>query len=346
MAGRNSLTHEKEITSEVLECLDDGTLNPEAVGFSRRPLHRCNLKGSWGRKKRWDYWCVTSREGALSITYADIDYIGLATVSFLDFETKEFTEKVAVVPLARGFSQPETVAGSDVVFNGSGLHFGIHEEKERARVVVSFKKLGGPHVEAELEIDRPATHETLNVLVPWSDTRFQFTSKKNTLPTRGHVTVGKRRYEFGAANDSFATLDFGRGKWPRKTTWNWGSASGHSGEDVIGLQFGGKWTDGTGVTESGLVINGKLSKIGEAIEWTYNTRDYREPWLLKSRESRAVDLVFDPFYERTMKLPLGSWGAEVHQCFGRYSGRITDEEGQEYEIEDIIGWAEEMRASW
>ena len=177
MVGRNSLTHEKEITSEVLECLEDGTLNPEAVGFSRHPLHRCNLKGSWGRKKRWDYWCVTSREGALSITYADIDYIGLATVSFLDFETKEFTEKVAIVTLARGFSQPETVAGSDVVFNGSGLHFGVHEEQERARVVVCFKKLGGPHVEAELEVDRPATHETLNVLVPWSDTRFQFSRR-------------------------------------------------------------------------------------------------------------------------------------------------------------------------
>lgn len=344
--ARNSLTHETEITEEVLECNADGTLNREAIGFSRRPLHRCNLSGSWGRKKRWDYWCVTSEEGAFSLTYADIDYLGLVTASFLDFATGDFTEKATIVPLARGFSQPETVGGADVVYNGSGLHFGIHEEHGRTRLVVNCKKFLGVRLHGEIEIDRPRDHETLNVLVPWSDTRFQFTSKQNTLPARGEIRVSDKRYEFGKHNQSFATLDYGRGKWPRKTTWNWGSASGLCGENVIGLQFGGKWTDGTGVTESGLVINGRLSKIGEAIEWDYDTSDYKKPWRLRARQTGCVDLTFTPFYERTMEVPLGVLGAGVHQCFGRYSGDIRDENGNHFKIRDLIGWAEEMRASW
>lgn len=52
-------THEHEITEPVDLCLPDGSLNPAAVGWSRKPLHRANLRG-WGRTKRWEYWCVTT----------------------------------------------------------------------------------------------------------------------------------------------------------------------------------------------------------------------------------------------------------------------------------------------
>ncbi|GAA3097385.1 DUF2804 family protein [Nonomuraea salmonea] len=49
------VTHEREITAAVDLCLPDGRLDPRAVGWTRRPLHRANLRG-WGRTKRWEYW--------------------------------------------------------------------------------------------------------------------------------------------------------------------------------------------------------------------------------------------------------------------------------------------------
>ncbi|MEV5398578.1 hypothetical protein AB0N26_20700 [Streptomyces cellulosae] len=39
------MTAEREITSPVDLCLPDGRLNPAAVGWTRRPLHRANLRG-------------------------------------------------------------------------------------------------------------------------------------------------------------------------------------------------------------------------------------------------------------------------------------------------------------
>ena len=57
------MTHEPEITQPVDLCTPDGTLNPEALGWSRRPLHRANLTGFPGRNKRWDYWAVLAGEG-------------------------------------------------------------------------------------------------------------------------------------------------------------------------------------------------------------------------------------------------------------------------------------------
>ena len=44
-----------EISTPVDLCTVRGRLNRAAVGWTRRPLHRPNLRG-WGRTKRWEYW--------------------------------------------------------------------------------------------------------------------------------------------------------------------------------------------------------------------------------------------------------------------------------------------------
>ena len=36
---------------------------------------------------------------------------------------------------------------------------------------------------------------------------------------------------------------------------------------MIGLQFGGKWTEGTGMTENAPCIDGRVSKISQELEW-------------------------------------------------------------------------------
>jgi hypothetical protein len=47
-------------------------------------------------------------------------------------------------------------------------------------------------------------------------------------------------------------LDVGRGRWPSEITWNWGGGAGRCGDHVVGLQFGAKWTAGSGYTENGI----------------------------------------------------------------------------------------------
>lgn len=43
---------ERELTDPVTLCLPNGRLNLAAVGWSRNPLHRCNLTGRRLAKKR------------------------------------------------------------------------------------------------------------------------------------------------------------------------------------------------------------------------------------------------------------------------------------------------------
>ena len=107
--------HESELTTPVKLCRPDGTLNPEAVGWSRTPLHTCNLSGRWPRKKRWNYWAVTTENYLFSATVSNVDYSGLVFVYLADFANDLFSETTLIVPLGRGCDLPQTVDADDVV---------------------------------------------------------------------------------------------------------------------------------------------------------------------------------------------------------------------------------------
>jgi hypothetical protein len=338
-------TTEPELRAPLDECLPDGTLHRAAIGYSRVPLHRCNVRGHAGRKKKWNFWCVTSREFLLAITYADLDYLGLAAVWFVDLVTGEQLEKAATIPGGFGFAPPETVRGGDIVLNRMGVALAFREEPGGTRVEAAFRTLRGRRLRANVLIELPAGHESLSVLVPWSPTRFQFTSKHNTRPARGAVTVDGRTYEASAATDAFGCLDFGRGVWPWRTAWNWASASGTQGGRRVGFNLGGKWTDGTGVTENGLCLDGRLHKYGEDLRWTYDRRAFRRPWRIEA-PSGCVALDFRPSFGRAQRLELGVLGLDAHVMVGRFSGRFRTDAGEELEVRELLGWAEEFRARW
>jgi hypothetical protein len=339
------LSLEPELTSPVDLCTPDGRLHRAAVGFTRRPLHRCNLSGSWGRKKRWDYWAVTTNSYLFSVTYANLDYLGLVVAQFLHFETGRLLERLVYLPLAPGFSQAETVAGADIHYRGLGITLHIAEQRDGTRLQVAFRTLTGVSVNADLLVSMPTGHQTLGVVIPWSDTRFQYTSKHNTRPAHGRVIVDGRIYRFDGKNGAYGCLDYGRGIWPYDTVWNWASASGRQDGQVVGLQLGGKWTDGTGMNENALCIGGRLHKLGD-LDFQYDRRDFSSPWQIRSRDSSRIDLRFTPFYERSSRLDLGIASTEIHQLFGRFEGTVADDDGHRLTIRDLIGWAEEHRARW
>ena len=136
---------------------------------------------------------------------------------------------------------------------------------------------------ADIVLERPAGHETMNVVIPWSDEQFQFTSKQNTLPASGFVELGGERLEFAAP--SFGCLDYGRGVWPEKTAWNWGAASGVQDGRLVGLNLGGTWTDGTGMTENAICIDGRLTKICEDLRFEYDRADRMKTWRVRTAET-------------------------------------------------------------
>ena len=159
------------------------------------------------------------------------------------------------------------------------------------------------------------------------------------------MRLGDERIEFAAP--AFGCLDYGRGVWPEHTVWNWGSASGVRDGRTIGLNLGGKWTDGTGMNENGICIDGRLTKISEDLVFEYDREDWMQPWRVRTSASDRIDLRFDPEFERaSISGSREDFFSEAHQMFGRYSGRITPYGGSPIEVRDLFGWIEEHEARW
>src|SRR3990172_1481668 len=270
--------------------------------------------------------------------------MGMAFAYFLEHETGRFAEKTVAVPFGRGCDLPATVRG-DVVFNHRNMSLRFAEKGDQTALHVESPSFGGSALSADFLVERPAGHETLNVVIPWSEDRFHFTSKQNCLPASGAVRLGGDAFEFAPGN-AFACLDYGRGVWRYGTSWNWGSLSGTQGGRTIGLNLGGTWTDGTGLTENAILIDGRISKVAADVRFLYDRSDFMKPWQMKTEPPGQIDLRFDPIFERVATTNLLLLRSNVHQMFGRYSGTIVPDDGVAIEIEGLLGWVEQHEARW
>lgn len=326
------MTAEREITAPVDLCLPDGRLNPAAVGWTRRPLHRSNLRG-WGRAKRWEYWGIVTPSHIVGLVVSSLDYAGLHGVYVLDRSTGRERSEDVVTPLARGVRVPGHCGAGTASARGGGVT--VELLRHPAGTTISA---AAPGIGLQAEVPLPDGHESLGVVVPWSGRRFQYTVKDLGRPVRGLLTLGSRRFPIGGP-DCFAVLDHGRGKWPYAVTWNWAAGCGPG----RAVQLGGTWTDGTGSTENALFVDGRLHKIGDELTWTYDRADRLRPWRISGPR---VEAGFHPFHERAARTGLGVVANETHQCFGRFTGRARTDDGTWVELDGLTGWAEEVRNRW
>jgi hypothetical protein len=335
---------EKEILESVNLCDCNGNIEDSSIGWSRNPVFNCNLTGNWLRKKKWNYWCITNDECLFSVTISNIDYVGMAFVYFLDFKTQKFIEKTIISPFGRGYSMPEKVQDT-VTFRHPKMGLYFIKDENVTQIVAKCNDFMGDLMEANFKVIYPEGHETLNVVVPINKKSFQFTSKHECLPVDGMLRVGEKMYSLSPEN-TFACLDFGRGIWPYKVRWNWANASGIINGKRIGINLGAKWTDGSGMTENCIIVDGKITKLSEDITFEYDSKDFMKPWNVKTSITNRINLKFVPFYERVAKSNIIILKSEVHQMVGHFSGSIETDAGECILIESIIGCSEEHFGQW
>lgn len=343
---------ERELTAPVALCGSDGRLNPDAVGWTRMPLHDTSgIDGRrvWGRNKRWEYWGVMTPTHVLAVTVSSIDYAAVNAVLVHDRRTGETIDRTAFVPFGRGVVLPASLGDGPASARGGRLAIDIADVQrdgvDGTLLTATATATGAEGVRFEVFAERPTGHEALGVVVPWSTKRFQYTVKDVARPATGWLEVasaaGVERTEL-AEGESWAVLDHGRGRWPYRMVWNWGAASGTVDGRTIGLQLGGRWTDGTGSTENAVVVDGRLHKIGEELDWAYEEGDWLAPWRVRGA---TADLRFEPFWDRVSATELVVFGSHGHQCFGSWSGWV-EVDGARLEVDGLVGWAEEVRNRW
>lgn len=326
---------EREITRPV-DLARGRRLNPEAVGWSRSPVHRTRIAG-WGRTKRWEYWGIVTDRFVVGLTVAGLDYLANCAVYVLDRRTGEETTRSGIRPLHRpGFGD---APGDGTLRAAAGVgagRVGIEIDDDEGRTSIRVQARG---LQVSLEVTRPG-HDSLAVVVPWSERRFQYTLKDLANPVTGTVTLDGATHELGSG---WAVLDRGRGRWRYATTWNWGAGSGVVDGSTRAIQVGGKWTDGTGSTENGILVDGRMHKLGEDLRWTYDVVDPAGPWRVRGER---LDATLTPFHLRRDITELGVLAVKTHQAFGVWHGTGVLDDGSQVSLDGLVGWAEQSRNRW
>lgn len=335
---------EREITTSVPLTTPNGELNPEAVGWTRSQLHDTSGIGKThrGRNKRWEYWNVMTPDHILGVTVSDIDYMALHSVWVFDRATGQAIDFTALSPGRGSVTLPGTLGEGPARARTAKLQVDIEEDAAQ-----SLTRLRGsaPRVSFDATAVRPAGHEAMGVVVPWRRrgrvTQFQYTVKDVARPAHGTLTIDGVTHEF--AQDAWAVLDHGRGRWPYKVKWNWAAGSGMVDGRRIGVQLGSKWTDGSGSTENALVVDGRVTKISEELHWDYDTNDWMRPWRITGHNA---DLTFTPFYNKHSATQALVIAARTDQLFGVWTGWMRDEHGEQIRVDGVEGWAEEVINRW
>ena len=98
-------------------------------------------------------------------------------------------------------------------------------------------------------------------------------------------------------------------------------------------------------TENGVILDGKLTKLGSELRWTYDWDRPLEPWRVED-PGRQLSLTLSPRYDKHSKVGDDDAGSETHQVFGTWSGSLTTDDGLQLEFDGLQGFAEEARQRW
>jgi hypothetical protein len=326
------------------------------VGWSRQPLLDCNLERvsfyPWYKRpfqrfrlKRWDYYAVFTPQRFFSATIADLGYAGNIFVYTLDFATHELHEEGLVVPLAQGVRLPRSSQEGESVYKGKGAELYFAVDGDYRVIQVDWPGFhDGRGIQANIRLHCPAEHESMTLVIPIEHRRFYYNRKINCLPAEGELRYGLVQETLDPSR-ALGSLDWGRGVWAYSSFWNWASASGFLPDGrTVGLNLGTGFGDTSLATEDCLVLDGRLHKLDQ-VAFDYDAKDYMQPWKFSDNQGR-LSLEFTPFKERLARTDLKLIFSEVHQMFGRYNGRVRADGGEEIQIVDLVGFAEEHQARW
>ncbi len=329
----------------------DASGNLTEPGYARRLLpeyRRSAIRAGKLRIKEWDYYLINNGRFALALTVADNGYMGMDSVSLLDFEEGwEITKSpMSVLPAGR-LHMPETTRFGDVRHGGKRHALAFENDGSGRRVLTAQMENFGPEgaLSAQLELTEPP-EESMVICTPFDKAgHFYFNQKINCLRAAGEVRYGGRVYTFDPA-ESFAVLDWGRGVWTYHNTWYWGSASG----TVDGVPFG--WNIGYGfgncaaATENMLFYNGKAHKLGQVyFHIPGGERDFMSPWRFSSNDGR-FSMAFTPVLDRASCTDFKILKSDQHQVFGRFRGTAILDDGTEIRVENFPGFAEKVENKW
>lgn len=323
---------------------EDGTL--KEPGWSRKLYQiydRNDIKKRATRIKEWDYYLVLAKDYGVAFTISDDGYIGLQSVSLLDFRGTpwEHTETVLnAFPMGK-LKMPSTTDKGDVMYKDKRLYLEYKKRGNMRKIVCVFKNFHeGKTFTCDLTLTQP-DGDTMVIATPWKEDKhaFYYNQKINCMRASGTCAYGSETYTFNSDTD-FATLDWGRGVWTYDNTWNWGSGNGIINGKDFGFNIGYGFGDTTAASENIIFYDGVGHKLDD-ITFNIPEDSYTKPWTITSSDKR-FEMTFTPIIDRAAKIDVKLIVTDQHQVFGKMNGIAVLDDGTKLEVKDLVCFCERV----
>ncbi|MDD4212241.1 MAG: DUF2804 domain-containing protein [Bacilli bacterium] len=312
-----------------------------------KEYNRKHIKAPKGRIKEWDYYYVGTPHYGVALTIADNSYMGLLSVTFLDFVKGQETTKSVMLWFTWGkLHLPSTSKSGNVIVNHKDMRIAFMNDGLKRILqceIPDFSK--GTPFSCHIELSNPSK-DSMVIATPFPKAKhFYYNQKINCLEGAGWVKVGDSNYDFAS---SLGVLDWGRGVWTYRNTWYWSSLSVRLGEDFVGFNLGYGFGDTSAASENMLFLNGQATKIDE-VRFKIPTNDkgeddYLSPWTITDSDG-LVNLTFEPILDRHSNTSALVIASNQHQVFGKFSGTLNCQE-KVIHLKDALGFAEKVMNKW
>jgi len=97
-------------------------------------------------------------------------------------------------------------------------------------------------------------------------------------------------------------------------------------------------------TENMLFYQGTAHKLDE-VTFHMDTGNYLAPWKITSND-RRFEMDFLPLVDRQSQTDFVAIKSVQHQVFGHFSGTVVLDDGQQLELDRVLGFAEDVLNWW
>jgi hypothetical protein len=294
----------------------------------------------WARHfhfKQFQFVSLVTPRYVIGAAIADIRYLGSGFCYLYDIQADSLTENNWLKPPGMGYGTASSPQ--------QGMS---HIGKSRARMTFEIVeglwrlKIDSPEVQASLSLIPEALSLPMAMCNPTGYSGWTYTQKHNGLRVEGSLTV---RGESQPLQQALAGYDFSAGFMRRDTSWRWASVNARLNEGVMGLNLAAGVNE-TGCSENVFWIDGERHLLGPVhFEFSRGQTQGKSVWRVFS-DNGQLELTFTARNCRSEKLNLWLLKSNFRQYLGHFNGRITDNLGRQYQLNNVLGLTEDHYARW
>ena len=329
----------------------DGNLSEAGYAFDLvKEYNRKAIKGLKSRIKEWDYYYIGDRRYGIALTIDDNSYMGLVSVSILDYENKTDVTKSYMSWLTFGKTGfPSSSNDGDVISESKNFSMRFLNKNGQRHLVCSMKNVAkGKDFTCDITLKK-SLDKSMVIATPFKKKgHFYYNQKINLLIAGGTFTYGELSYTF-KKEETLGVLDWGRGTWTYSNTWYWSSLNAYTEDGHrLGFNLGYGFGDTSQASENMFFYDDEAYKL-EDVEFNIPKNEkgknlFKDDWTIKSKNG-DINLIFHPIIDRYSNTNALIIQSNQHQVFGYFTGTIKAN-GKEYKLDNLLGFAEMVKNRW